>query len=165
MIDAKEARERCSDCIALVEVNGKWVCDEQGKEIENVKYCPEVKESEKIKAKFVRKIENGGAWYFDKYEFECVDCGTHFYSGRYDCRTSPYCAECKMKHDRKRTQELKLLKKRKHDRKIRNKAIEEFAEEAMERFTEFDLKHGYPTVTDCKMILREIAGQMKGVGE
>ena len=44
----------------------------------------------------------------------------------------------------------------------RNKAIDEFMTEAMKQFTEYDLKHGYPTVTDCKIILRDIAEQMKG---
>lgn len=51
------------------------------------------------------------------------------------------------------------------DKEIRDKAVEEFTNEAMKRFTEFDLKHGYPTVADCKMILREIAEDMKEVGE
>lgn len=44
----------------------------------------------------------------------------------------------------------------------RNKAIDEFVEEAMKMFTDFDLKHGYPTVADCKIILRDVAEQMKG---
>lgn len=51
------------------------------------------------------------------------------------------------------------------EKDIRNKVVEEFVEEAMKQFTEFDLKHGYPTVADCNMILREIAEQMKEVGE
>ena len=47
-------------------------------------------------------------------------------------------------------------------KEIRNKAIDDFVERAMKQFTDFDLKHGYPTVTDCKVILRDIAEQMKG---
>lgn len=50
-----------------------------------------------------------------------------------------------------------------YEQEIRNKAIEEFLEEAMKQFTEFDLKHGYPTVTDCKVILHEVAEEMKEV--
>lgn len=42
-----------------------------------------------------------------------------------------------------------------------NKAIDDFEKEAMKQFTDFDLKHGYPTVTDCKIILRDIAEQLK----
>ena len=49
-----------------------------------------------------------------------------------------------------------------HDAEIRAKAIEEFTEEAMKQFTDFDLKHGYPTVADCKIILREISEEMRG---
>lgn len=49
------------------------------------------------------------------------------------------------------------------EKEILDKAIEEFINEAMKQFTEFDLKHGYPTVTDCKMILQEIAEKMKEV--
>lgn len=50
-----------------------------------------------------------------------------------------------------------------YEKEIRDKAIDTFAEEAMKKFTEFDLKHGYPTVTDCEGILREIAERMKEV--
>ena len=45
---------------------------------------------------------------------------------------------------------------------IRNKAIDDFVEKAIKQFTDFELKHGYPTVTDCKVILRDVAEQMKG---
>lgn len=44
----------------------------------------------------------------------------------------------------------------------RNKAIDEFEKTATRKFTEFDLQHGYPTVADCKIILRDLAEQMKG---
>ena len=49
-----------------------------------------------------------------------------------------------------------------HDKRVRDKAIQKFVTEAMKQFTEFDLKHGYPTVVDCKNILREVAELMKG---
>lgn len=44
----------------------------------------------------------------------------------------------------------------------RSKAIDEFTEEAMKRFTELELKDGLVTAMDCKIILREIAEQLKG---
>ena len=47
-------------------------------------------------------------------------------------------------------------------KEIKNNAVDDFVERAMKQFTDFDLKHGYPTVTDCKVILRDIAEQMKG---
>lgn len=47
----------------------------------------------------------------------------------------------------------------------RNNIIDEFAEKAMEQFTEFDLKHGYPTIADCKILLKDVAERMKGGAE
>ena len=44
-----------------------------------------------IRAKLVRKYENDVAWYFDEYELECIECGAHYMSGRYNSRTNPYC--------------------------------------------------------------------------
>lgn len=45
---------------------------------------------------------------------------------------------------------------------IRNKAIDEFAKEALKQFADFDFKHGYPTVADCEDILGDVAGRLKG---
>ena len=47
-------------------------------------------------------------------------------------------------------------------KEIKNNVVDDFVERAMKQFTDFDLKHRYPTVTDCKVILRDIAEQMKG---
>lgn len=41
MISLEEAKERCSGCVALVEKDGKWVCDEREKVVEEVECCPE----------------------------------------------------------------------------------------------------------------------------
>lgn len=54
-----------------------------------------------------------------------------------------------------------LVSEKEHDKKIRDKAIEEFSQKAVEQFTKFDLEHGFPTVGDCEDILAEIADQMK----
>lgn len=43
----------------------------------------------------------------------------------------------------------------------KNKVIDAFVAEAMKQFTDYDLKHGYPTVADCKIILRDITERMK----
>lgn len=51
-----------------------------------------------------------------------------------------------------------------NQKEIKNNAVDDFVERAMKQFTDFDLKHGYPTVTDCKVILRDIAEQLKGGG-
>lgn len=45
---------------------------------------------------------------------------------------------------------------------IRAMAIEEFKEEAMRKLTELELKNVCYTVTDCKIVLREVAEQLKG---
>lgn len=35
-------REDCRDCVCLVEGDaGEWICDEEGKTIEEIGYCPE----------------------------------------------------------------------------------------------------------------------------
>lgn len=45
-----------------------------------------------------------------------------------------------------------------------NKAIDDFVEKSMEKFTKYDLEHGYPCIADIKVILRDIAEQLKGGG-
>ena len=47
-------------------------------------------------------------------------------------------------------------------RNERNKAIEELTEEAMKQFTELELKDSLVTATDFKIILRDVAEQVKG---
>lgn len=89
----------------------------------------------KTKAKLVRKIENGGAWYFDKYELECIECGTRYLNGRYDCRTSPYCVDCRRKRDKERTQILKEQKRKQIERKIWNSAVDKTAETIKELYS------------------------------
>ncbi len=41
------------------------------------------------------------------------------------------------------------------------KAIDDFTEKSMEKLTEYDLKHVYPHICDCKVILRDVAEQLK----
>ena len=81
-----------------------------------------------IQAKLVRKIESGKAWYFDKYELECISCGKHYFNGRYDNRTVPYCNDCKRERDRKRNEILKAEKKKRIESAIWNKAVDKTAE-------------------------------------
>lgn len=47
------------------------------------------------------------------------------------------------------------------EKQIRNSAINKFQEKAMEEFTKFDLEHGYPTIGDIEIIVRDVADQMK----
>ena len=54
-----------------------------------------------MRAKLIRKIplEKDLPWYFQQYEFECIECGTHYTRKRYDERTTPYCWKCQKKHE------------------------------------------------------------------
>ena len=65
------------------------------------------------KAKLVREIpqREGSPWYFRSYELECIDCGVHYTSGRYDSRTSPYCHKCQKVHDREKAKDRVKRKK------------------------------------------------------
>ena len=47
----------------------------------------------------------------------------------------------------------------------RNKIIDEFVKEVMREFTVLELHDRCPTVTDCKIILRDVAEKMKGGAE
>ena len=44
---------------------------------------------------------------------------------------------------------------------VRNKAVDDFVEKAMKDFTKFELEHGYPTIADVKVIIREVAEQIR----
>ena len=46
-----------------------------------------------------------------------------------------------------------------------NKAIDDFTEKVMKKFTELDLKDRCPTVTDCKIILSDMAEELKECAE
>lgn len=81
-----------------------------------------------IKAKLVRKIESGMAWYFDKYELECIDCGKHYMNGRYDARTNPYCSDCRRKYEREKQQILKEKKQYQAKKIVWNNAVKKTAE-------------------------------------
>ena len=48
------------------------------------------------------------------------------------------------------------------EQEIRNKAIDEFKAEAMKQLTDLELKDRWTTVSGCKIILRDLAEQMKG---
>lgn len=41
MIGLENAKKRCSDCAVLAEADGKWVCNESEKTVEEVERCPE----------------------------------------------------------------------------------------------------------------------------
>lgn len=67
-----------------------------------------------MRAKLVKKIpqREGLSYYFREFEFECIDCGAHYFRKRCDARTSPYCSACQRKHDKEKQDERKVRKER-----------------------------------------------------
>ena len=63
-----------------------------------------------MRAKIVNVEKSDKAWWFDKYELECIECGTHYFRSKVDNRTNPYCAECTAKREREKRQEFIMLK-------------------------------------------------------
>ncbi len=41
MSDLSKAKKRCQDCVALIAEDDKWVCDECGRNVEEIERCPE----------------------------------------------------------------------------------------------------------------------------
>lgn len=80
-----------------------------------------------VKAKLVREIPQGEGlpWYFRKYELECIDCGEHFRTGRYDSRTSPYCWRCQKIHDKEKAKERAKRKKQTEINEVLDKIMSE----------------------------------------
>lgn len=77
-------------------------------------------------AKLVEYIPSGKSLpYWDRYVYECVDCGAHYERGTNNSRINPYCGICARKHDAERQKENKLKKQAEHDAKVRADAIEE----------------------------------------
>lgn len=80
-------------------------------------------------AKLIRKIESGKAWYFDKYEYECIDCGEHFTRGSYTRRIRPYCAECSIRHEREKARQRNKEKELQKKIALIDEAIKQAADE------------------------------------
>ena len=84
-----------------------------------------------IRAKLVRKIPSFRGYPFDSYEYECIDCGTHYTRKAYNSRINPYCGECRKKYDKPKND------KRTHD-KWKLRIIDELMASAKdERVREF----------------------------
>ncbi len=105
------------------------------------------------------KVEKSDkAWWFDRYYYHCVDCGTEFYHHKCDSRTSPYCCTCRNKREKERAKILTEKREQKKAQEIRNKALDEFAEALKEKAEEM-FRQKYVDVRD----IDEIAEQLKGV--
>ena len=80
-----------------------------------------------IQARLVRKVD-GGACNYDKYELECIKCGTHYFQCRYDNRTVPYCGICRREMAKDRNKEYKEKREKRIETSIWNKAVDKTAE-------------------------------------
>lgn len=86
------------------------------------------------KAKLVRHIPSGKRLqYWDKWEYECVDCGSIYSRSANNSRINPYCGMCARKHDAERQKELKIKKQQEHDAKVKRDTIDEFLQKLKER--------------------------------
>ena len=95
--------------------------------------------------------------------FECKCGSTEVFIEQQGNNCGLYCADCGkwitwLNKDSKRLAERQINGV---EQKIRSKAIDDFAEKAIQEFTRFDLEHGYPTVADCKDVFQDVAEQLK----
>lgn len=88
-----------------------------------------------MKAKLIRKIpaREGLPYYFDNYEFECIECGEHYTRKNYSNRTLPYCYKCQKRHDKEKEEERKA----KRIRSIENAILDKLNGYVLEEHNKF----------------------------
>ena len=84
-----------------------------------------------MRAKLIRVIpeEEGMPYYFRRYEYECIECGSHYTRHQYNDRILPYCGPCSNKHDRIRQKERRKTK----DREKINRVLDEIKGEIRQK--------------------------------
>lgn len=84
--------------------------------------------TDRPQAKLVKHTPSGHRLpYWDRYEFECVDCGAIYIRSANTNRINPYCAECSRKHQRERDEANRKRRQLEHDMKVKADAVDEFA--------------------------------------
>lgn len=88
-----------------------------------------------MRAKLIREIpqREGLPSYFRQYELECVNCGEHYFNGKFDKRTVPYCPTCHRKYERE--------KQKRYQEQKKQKAINEVLSNIMAEITNIEI-HG-----------------------
>lgn len=76
------------------------------------------------KAKLIKYTPSEVSRYFDRYEYECIECGEHYFRCTSNARINPYCANCCRKHDRIKARE----RNKKRDESIYQNAIDDAKE-------------------------------------
>lgn len=72
-------------------------------------------------AKLVAYYKSARGHYWDRFEFECVECGEHYFRGANTKRINPYCGNCSRKHQKERDELNKKRKQIKHDNAVLDK--------------------------------------------
>ena len=95
--------------------------------------------------------------------FECKCGSTEVFIEQQGNNCGLYCADCGkwitwLNKDSKRLAERQIQG---IEKEIRNNAIYDFVEKAREKFEEFDREHGYPTVEDCQIILKDVCEELE----
>ena len=100
-----------------------------------------------MRVKLIRKIpaRKGLPYWFDEYEFECIECGNHYFRKKCDNRTTPYCCDCSRKHEKEKRIEYKARK----EKNIITTELNNIKTEIEE------LKHHYPMGHDYELALNE----------
>ena len=112
----------------------------------------------KPKAKLINAIIRE-PFYFSEYEFECINCGTHYTRAAYNSRISPYCGKCSREIDSIKNKERRVRKKN----EAIIKELESIQEEIQDRFNNF--KFDYWTADSITRLIGEHINKLKGEAE
>ena len=83
-----------------------------------------------LRAKLIRVIPQpeGLPYYFRQFEFECIECGEHYFRKKCDERTTPYCCDCHRKHDKEKNARNRALKEQQRINQELKKILDEIKE-------------------------------------
>lgn len=95
-------------------------------------------------AKLVRviKAREGLPHYFDKYEYECIDCGAIYVRNQKSKRIVPYCAKCNAKRMRARQEARAVIKDREKINTVLDQIISDLNYEIIHGGGNFDYDEG-----------------------
>lgn len=97
-----------------------------------------------MQAKLVRviKAREGLPHYFDRYEYECIECGALYWRNQKSKRIVPYCAKCNAKRLRARQEARAVIKERKMINTVLDQIIRDLRSEIVHGGGNFDYDEG-----------------------
>lgn len=114
-----------------------------------------------MNAKLIKKIEHPDKpYYFNVYEFECIDCGAHYTRHSYNRRTNPYCGACARKHESERNK----IRKAEQEQRLINGVLEQLRADIDSLELVKPSRFGLPKVYKHE-VLDLIDSYMKGASE